>query len=111
MRQLLEPITQACDHLRLQQNPEGFWVYDLEADATIPAESILIQRFLERQVDSGLKEGLARYLRRRQLQDGGWPLFEGGSADISATVKSYFALKIMGDSQDAQHMVKARLTA
>ena len=51
MRQLLEPITQACDHLRLQQNPEGFWVYDLEADATIPAEYILLQRFLEKQID------------------------------------------------------------
>jgi len=37
-----------------------------------------------------------------------WPLYHGGPFDISATVKAYFALKMIGDSPDAPHMVEAR---
>ena len=39
---------------------------------------------------------------------GGWPLVQDGAFDMSASVKSYFALKMIGDSVDAPHMVKAR---
>ena len=42
------------------------------------------------------------------MKDGGWPLFEDGHANISASVKSYLALKLLGDSADEPHMVKAR---
>jgi squalene-hopene/tetraprenyl-beta-curcumene cyclase len=35
-------------------------------------------------------------------------MFPGGSADISGTVKGYFALKLMGDDPQAPHMVRAR---
>ena len=59
-------------------------------------------------IERGVRESLARYIRRRQLPDGGWPLYEGGFSDISATVKAYFALKLSGDSPNAPHMVRAR---
>ncbi len=90
------------------QDTAGFWVFDLEADVTIPAEYLILQRFLGREIDPGLRERLTRYIRKRQLPDGGWPLYEGGFSDISATVKAYFALKLSGDSPDAPHMVRAR---
>jgi len=90
------------------QAEAGNWVFDLEADVTIPAEYIILQRFLEREMDPALKERLTRYIRRGQLADGGWPLYEGGFSDISATVKAYFALKLSGDSPDEPHMVRAR---
>ena len=91
-----------------QQNAEGYWVFDLEADSTIPAEYVLLQRFLGRKIDKELKIRFATYLRSKQLPDGGWPLFEDGHADISASVKAYFALKILGESHNASHMVRAR---
>jgi squalene-hopene/tetraprenyl-beta-curcumene cyclase len=51
---------------------------------------------------------LANYVRRRQLPQGGWPLFKDGAANPSATVKAYFALKLLGDPVEAPHMVRAR---
>src|SRR4029453_13434271 len=51
---------------------------------------------------------IAAYLRRIQGHHGGWPLFHEGSFDMSASVKAYFALKMIGDGVDAPHMVRAR---
>ncbi len=43
-----------------------------------------------------------------KAEHGGWPLFHGGDLDLSCSVKAYFALKAVGDSPDAAHMVRAR---
>ena len=48
------------------------------------------------------------YLRRIQGEHGGWPLFHDGEFDMSASVKAYFALKMIGDDIDAPHMARAR---
>ena len=101
-------ISKAQDYLISLLKPEGYWVFDLEADVTIPSEYLLLQRFLNRDISPHLSGKIARYIRNRQLEDGGWPLFEGGKSDISATVKAYFALKIVGDTPEAAHMVRAR---
>jgi len=90
------------------QNPGGYWVFPLEADATIPSEYLLLHRFLGRPVDAARRDRIARSIRRTQLPDGGWPLYEDGAADVSASVKAYFALKIAGDAPDAPHMERAR---
>src|SRR6185437_529535 len=51
---------------------------------------------------------IANYIRRRQGTHGGWALVQDGAFDMSASVKAYFALKMIGDSVDAPHMVRAR---
>ncbi|HEX4826697.1 MAG TPA: squalene--hopene cyclase, partial [Xanthobacteraceae bacterium] len=86
----------------------GHWVFELEADATIPAEYVLLRHYLAEPVDAVLEAKIAVYLRRIQGDHGGWPLFYGGAFDMSASVKAYFALKMIGDSVDAPHMVRAR---
>jgi squalene-hopene/tetraprenyl-beta-curcumene cyclase len=91
-----------------EQQPDGHWVYELEADATIPAEYVLMVHYLGEPVDGGLEARIGRYLRRVQNPDGGWPLFHDGRYDPSASVKAYFALKMIGDPVDAPHMVRAR---
>ena len=55
-----------------------------------------------------LERKIAVYLRRIQGEHGGWPLFHDGDFDISASVKAYFALKMIGDAPDAPHMARAR---
>ncbi len=92
--------------LRLQR-PDGHWAFELEADATIPAEYILLQHYLD-EIDGEKQAALAHYLRAIQADHGGWPLFHGGDFDTSATVKAYFALKAAGDAVDAPHMARAR---
>jgi len=100
-------ITAATAALRAKQRADGHWAFELEADATIPAEYILLQHYLD-EIDDGVQQALARYLRAIQGADGGWPLFHGGAFDLSVTVKAYFALKAVGDPADAPHMEKAR---
>ena len=100
-------IEAAGASLRQRQSADGHWVFPLEADVTIPAEYILLEHFIG-DIDSALEAGLADYIRRRQERDGGWPLFHEGDADVSASVKAYFALKCVGDDPRAPHMQRAR---
>jgi squalene-hopene/tetraprenyl-beta-curcumene cyclase len=93
--------------LLAEQRRDGHWVFELEADATIPAEYILLKRWLG-EPDSALEAKIANYLRRIQAAHGGWPLFHDGPFNISASVKAYLALKVVGDSPDAPHMRQAR---
>jgi squalene-hopene/tetraprenyl-beta-curcumene cyclase len=100
-------VTRATEALLALQRPDGHWVFELEADATIPAEYILLQHYLDEIVPAE-QAALADYLRAIQGEHGGWPLFHGGAFDMSASVKAYFALKAAGDSVDAPHMARAR---
>ncbi|MEX2453097.1 MAG: squalene--hopene cyclase [Rhodospirillaceae bacterium] len=101
-------IAEAARGLCNRQQEDGHWLFELEADATIPAEYVLLNHFLgtpERQ----LERKIASYLRRVQsARHDGWPLFHDGAFDLSASVKAYYALKLAGDDPDAPHMVRAR---
>jgi squalene-hopene/tetraprenyl-beta-curcumene cyclase len=90
------------------QKPDGHWLFELEADATIPAEYVLLRHYLGEPVDAELERKIGVYLRRIQGAHGGWPLFADGEFDMSASVKAYFALKTVGDDIDAPHMARAR---
>ena len=91
-----------------RQHPDGHFVFELEADATIPAEYVLLRHYLAEPVDTVLEGKIAVYLRRTQGAHGGWPLFQDGDFDMSASVKAYFALKMIGDPVEAPHMHRAR---
>ncbi|WP_087646766.1 squalene--hopene cyclase [Caballeronia choica] len=101
-------VSKATDALLAAQHADGYWLYELEADATIPAEYVLLVHYLGETPDLELEKKIARYLRRMQRDDGGWPLFTDGALDVSASVKAYFALKMIGDSPEAPHMQRAR---
>jgi squalene-hopene/tetraprenyl-beta-curcumene cyclase len=101
-------IEAATRALMALQRPDGHWVFELEADATIPAEYVLLRHYLAEPVDAALERKIAAYLRRIQGDHGGWPLFRDGAFNMSATVKAYFALKMIGDPIDAPHMARAR---
>jgi squalene-hopene/tetraprenyl-beta-curcumene cyclase len=101
-------IAAARDALLQRRQSDGHWVFELEADATIPAEYVLLRHYLGEPIDTHLEAKIANYLRRIQADHDGWPLFYGGDFDMSASVKAYFALKMIGDAVDAPHMVRAR---
>jgi squalene-hopene/tetraprenyl-beta-curcumene cyclase len=106
--ELEKAIRAATDGLLREQKPDGHWVYELEADATIPAEYVLLVHYLAETANPELERKIGVYLRRIQGGHGGWPLYHEGAFDISATVKAYFALKMIGDPVDAPHMARAR---
>jgi squalene-hopene/tetraprenyl-beta-curcumene cyclase len=105
------PLDRAVDRataaLLATQREDGHWAFELEADATIPAEYVLLQHFFGER-DPEREARIGRYLRRCQAGDGGWPLFHGGPPDVSCSVKAYFALKLIGDDPEAPHMRRAR---
>ncbi len=101
-------IASATSALLEYRRPDGHWVFELEADSTIPAEYVLLRHYLGEPVDAPLQAKIANYLRRVQGAHGGWPLVHDGDFDMSASVKAYFALKMIGDSADAPHMARAR---
>jgi len=102
-------IDRASQTLFAEQREDGHWVYELEADATIPSEYVLLRHFLGEPVAEELEAKIGRYLRRIQSDaHDGWALYKDGGFDVSATVKAYYALKMIGDDVDAPHMARAR---
>jgi squalene-hopene/tetraprenyl-beta-curcumene cyclase len=101
-------LARALEALSSRQREDGHWLFELEADATIPSEYVLLVHYLGETADLQLEARIANYLRRIQNADGSWPLFHHGPADISASVKAYFALKMIGDAPEAEHMQRAR---
>ena len=90
-----------------RQAKDGHWAFELEADATIPSEYILLNHFLDK-IDDQIEGKLVSYLKSTQGDHGGWPLFHDGDFNLSASVKAYFALKLAGESTNAPYMRWAR---
>jgi squalene-hopene/tetraprenyl-beta-curcumene cyclase len=100
-------IKRAADHLLGAQDREGYWWAELEADTTLESDYILYLHVLG-QLASDKTPKLAKYIRERQLPDGGWNIFYGGPAELNATVKAYVGLRLAGDFPEASHMEAAR---
>ena len=90
-----------------QQHPDGFWVGELEGDTILESEYVILMAFLGREHEPVCVRA-CRYLRDLQLPGGGWSIYPGGPAEISASVKAYFALKLVGVSPNEPDMVRAR---
>ena len=102
-----DAVSRASAALQRHQRPDGHFVFELEADATIPAEFVLLLHYFARP-NPALEAKIGVYLRDIQGGHGGWPLFHDGAFNLSASVKAYFALKMIGDDIHAPHMVRAR---
>ena len=100
-------IESAKNKILKQQEKDGHWVYELEADCTIPAEYILMNHF-SGEINNKTEEKIAAYLRDQQNEEGGWSLYTDGNFDLSCSVKTYFALKLVGDDQHEEHMIRAK---
>jgi squalene-hopene/tetraprenyl-beta-curcumene cyclase len=100
-------IHKSHDFLLSQQTEEGYWVDELESNATISAELIFFMHFTKT-VDLKKQKKITNYLIYKQREDGSWPLYFGGPCDINSTVESYMALKIAGIPVDQPEMIRAR---
>jgi squalene-hopene/tetraprenyl-beta-curcumene cyclase len=113
-----DAISRASGYLLSQQNLEGYWWAELEANVTLTAEYVMLHRILmatdPRNRASNGKDRhqqiaqMARYLLREQRAHGGWELFYGDGGEISTTIEAYFALKLAGYSADEEQMRRAR---
>lgn len=97
----------SMESLLSQQNRDGYWWGELEADTTLESDYILYLHILG-QLKSSKVPKLAKYIRERQLPDGGWNIFYGGPSELNATVKAWVALRLAGDSANGPHLLKAK---
>ncbi len=104
---LKRAIQRGVDWLLRAQKLDGYWMGELEADTTLESDYILYE-YIVAGGNSPKIEKLAKYIRQDQLSDGGWNIYPNGPAEINATIKAYFALKLAGDSAEAAHMKDAR---
>ena len=97
-------IGSASNYLLARQAAKGYWVGELEADTSLESDYILLQLWLYPPGDDGVwkppstrrVQSAARYILSRQLVDGGWNIYPGGPANVSASVKAYLALRLAG---------------
>src|SRR5947207_752335 len=100
-------IEGARNWLLSQQHEDGYWCGELEADTTLESDYILMHTLL----GTGSQERFqkcANYILRGQNEDGGWPIYNGGPSNISASVKAYFSLKLAGYKPDHPALERAR---
>jgi squalene-hopene/tetraprenyl-beta-curcumene cyclase len=100
-------VVAARRYLLSIQHEDGHWCGELEGDTILESEYMLTMHFLGRTGETRIRKA-AEYLRRQQLESGGWAVYPGGPPEVSASAKAYFALKLVGDDPDAPHMARAR---
>jgi squalene-hopene/tetraprenyl-beta-curcumene cyclase len=101
-------MEKARDYLFSQQHSDGYWCGELEADTTLESDYITIHTLLGTGNRSRMERAVPEIIRH-QNEDGGWPIFAGGPSNISASVKAYFALKLMGYPPDHPVLERARV--
>ncbi|TPW21014.1 MAG: squalene-hopene cyclase [Elusimicrobia bacterium] len=105
---LRDGIARAHEHLLGRQDRrQGFWCAELETDSTLESDAVMLYNFLGRGNDPRVPR-YAKSILSEQLPDGGWNIYKNGPAEISATVKAYWALKFAGFKADHPALAKAR---
>ena len=102
-----DAIGRLQDHFRSIQNVLGYWWGELESNNTMEAEYVMLSRFLGRR-NPERERHIVNYLLHKQREDGSWPIYYGAPGDLSTSVECYFALKLCGQSRDAEPMRRAR---
>jgi squalene-hopene/tetraprenyl-beta-curcumene cyclase len=100
-------IDRAVEHLLSIQAPEGYWWGELESNATMAAEHLMLEHVLGIG-DEARRGKIARYLLGLQQPDGSWPVYYGGPGNVSVTTEAYFALKLGGLDPELPEMARAR---
>ena len=105
-----QAIDGARDFLLSIQQEDGHWCAELEGDSILESDYILLMHFVGRH-DCEKARKAGNTIRAKQLggpSGGGWAIYPGGPPEISASVKNYLVLKLLGDDPDAPHMRAAR---
>ena len=100
-------LRRSQEYLLRLQAPAGFWVGELEADSTITSEYLLLRHLLGT-ADPDLERKAIHYLRGVRARTAPGTSTRRGAGDLSATIKSYFAMKMAGVPPEDPAMARAR---
>ncbi|MEM8504179.1 MAG: squalene--hopene cyclase [Cyanobacteria bacterium P01_D01_bin.1] len=106
-----QPLSQAIEtaqqYLLSIQESKGYWWANLESNASITAEVVLLYKIWEI-ADSLPLAKLEEYLRAQQREHGGWELFWNDGGDLSTSVEAYMGLRLLGVPANDPALVKAK---
>ncbi|MGB2875323.1 MAG: prenyltransferase/squalene oxidase repeat-containing protein, partial [Gaiellaceae bacterium] len=104
-----EAIDAATSRLLELQHPDGWWVGELESNATMIAQHLFWHHVLGLRTPE-LDRKIANELLARQRDDGTWSIWFDGPPDLSTSVEAYAALKLAGvDPGDgARRFIRSR---
>jgi squalene-hopene/tetraprenyl-beta-curcumene cyclase len=116
--QVQEPLKTTNDRLELaiaasqqyllnRQYPEGYWWAELESNATITSEVVLLHKVWGTDANYPM-EKVETYLRQLQNDQGAWELYVGDGGEISTSVEAYMALRLLGVSVSDPALLKAK---
>jgi squalene-hopene/tetraprenyl-beta-curcumene cyclase len=103
----VEAITRTTRWLLDRQSADGHWRAPLEGDTILESEYLLLLAWAGRLADPRVRGAADRILALQQ-SSGGWAIYPGGPVDVSASVKAYLALKLVGHAADELPLVRAR---
>src|SRR5215471_17747989 len=98
-----QAMGRSAGYLTSLQAANGHWCAELTADTTLESDYILFQLWLYPPKNGSwqpatrpLIDKAVRSILERQLPDGGFNIYVQGPSEVSASVKSYVALKLAG---------------
>jgi squalene-hopene/tetraprenyl-beta-curcumene cyclase len=94
-------VERATERLLELQHPDGWWVGELESNATMIAQHLFWHHFLGLRTPD-LDRKIANELLARQRDDGTWAIWFEGPPDLSTTIEAYAALKLAGADAGAR---------
>ena len=95
------------DYFRRTQYPEGYWWGELESNATMEAEYLMLCHFMGRRDEERWRK-VCNHMLSKQRSDGSWGQYYEAPGDVSTSVECYFALKLAGHSPYSEPLRKAR---
>jgi len=101
---LAEAIFKAQTNLLDLQHPDGYWVGDLEADASVTAGYIPLMYFMQGKVDQVRVRKIVHFVKGKQNSDGSWSAYHAGDGDLNVSIQVYFGLKLAGVSASEPFM-------
>lgn len=107
IRQIERAIQKSRNYYCAIQHPDGFWWAELESNVTITSEYVMLMRLLGIS-DHWKERSIVKYLLNHQTENGSWGLYYGDGGDLSTTIEAYFALKMLGEDPQSEHLAKAR---
>ncbi|MEJ2557994.1 MAG: prenyltransferase/squalene oxidase repeat-containing protein [Anaerolineae bacterium] len=107
-QRIKEAVKKAQDYLLSLQSPEGYWVGELEADASVSAGYIPVMYSMTGRVDPERQRKTITFAKSKQAPDGSWSTYYGGAGDLNVSIQVYFALKVAGISASEPFMQRAR---
>src|SRR2546421_10377235 len=102
-------VERATARLLALQHPDGWWVGELESNATMIAQHLFWHHVLGLRTPE-LDRKIANELLARQREDGTWSIWFEGPPDLSTSIEAYAALELAGGDPGprARDYIKSR---